>query len=191
MFDDGRIDRHDWKSREVNVRFCTWATVLGLAIGFGAGGRAQTQATGVDAIAGYAGVWKTQMDHVDTPYSKKGHEEATLKNDCWKSGAYFACRQIVDGDPKILLVFTCKGQHDCMSYQIPADGSKAGSGKVVLDGKTWMFPWESTEDGKTTYFRVVNVWTSATTIDFRQEFSSDREHWTVMASGHEVKVSEK
>lgn len=158
-------------------------------IALSAGAGAQTQPTGIDAIAGYAGEWKTQMDHVDTPYSKKGHEEATLENDCWKSGVYFACRQIVNGDPKILLVFTCKDQHDCTSYQIPSDGGQAGSGKVVLDGKTWMFPWNSTEDGKTTYFRVVNVWTSATAIDFRQEYSTDQQHWTVMATGHEIKVS--
>jgi hypothetical protein len=68
---------------------------------------AQAEPKGVDAIAAYAGVWKTQMDHLNTAYSKAGHEEATLENDCWKSGAYFACRQIVNGDPKILLVFTC------------------------------------------------------------------------------------
>jgi hypothetical protein len=162
-----------------------------MTISLAASAAAQARPTGVDAIAAFAGVWKTQMDHADTPYSKAGHEEATFKNDCWKSGVYFACRQIVNGDPKILLVFTCKDEHDCTSYQIPPAGGEAGSGKVVLDGSTWTFPWSSTEGGKTTYFRVVNVWSSATTIEYRQEFSTDQEHWTRMASGHEAKISEK
>ena len=150
----------------------------------------QAKATGVEAIGAYAGTWKTQMDHLDTPYSKAGHEETTLKNDCWKSGTYFACRQIVDGDAKVLIVFTCKDEHQCTSYQIPPGGGDAGSGPVVLEGNTWTFPWSVTDAGKTTYFRVVNVWTSATTIEFRQEFSTDQEHWTKMATGHEVKSRE-
>ena len=127
------------------------------------------------------------MEYVDTPYSKTGKESSTLVNDCWKSGVYVACRQIVNGDPKVLIVFTCKDDHNCTSYQIPPDGGESGLGKVVLDGGTWTFPWSVTENGKTTFFRVVNVWTSARTIDFRREFSTDQQHWTRMASGREEK----
>jgi len=144
--------------------------------------------SGVDAIWAYAGTWKTSMDHVDTPYSKAGHEERKLVNDCWKSGIYLACRQIVDGDPKVLLVFTCNPDgRNCTSYQIPSDGGKPGSGPLTLDGQIWTFPWSDTEDGKTTYFRVVNTWSSPTTIEFRQEYSTDQVHWTTMAIGHETK----
>jgi hypothetical protein len=146
---------------------------------------------GVNGIWAYAGTWKTEMEHVDTPYSKADKESSTLVNDCWKSGAYVACRQIVNGDPKVLIVFTCKDDHNCVSYQIPPDGGSAGSGKVLLDGVTWTFPWSVTENGKTTYFRVVNVWTTASSIEFRQEYSTDQEHWTRMASGHEEKVPGK
>lgn len=148
-----------------------------------------TPAAGVDAIYAYSGTWKTTIDHVDTPYSKAGHETNTLHNDCWKSGAYLACRQIVDGDPKILLVFTCRTDgRTCSSYQIPPNGAEPGSGDLTLDGNTWIFPWSSTEKGKTTYFRVVNTWSSPRTIEFRQEFSTDQVHWTPMATGHEIKI---
>ena len=150
-----------------------------------------TLTQGVEAISAYAGIWKSRIDHLATPYSKAGHDETTLKNDCWRSGGYFACRQIVDGDPKVLIVFTCRDEHACTSYQIPSDGSDAGSGKVILDGKTWTFPWSTTQDGKTTYFRVVNVWSSPNTIELRQEFSTDQAHWTTMASGHEVRTAGK
>jgi hypothetical protein len=152
---------------------------------------AQSEQKGIDAIAAYAGVWKTHIDHLDTPYSKKGQQNATLKNDCWRSGAYFACRQIVDGDPKVLLVFTCKDDHSCTSYQIPPGGGTPGSGALELAGSAWTFPWSVTENGKTIQFRVVNVWSSPTAIEFRQEFSADGQHWTPMATGHEVKLADK
>lgn len=145
--------------------------------------------SGIDAIYAYAGSWKISITHLDTPYSKAGHETSTLHNDCWKSGAYLACRQIVDGDPKILLVFTCRPDgRTCSSYQIPSDGSDSGSGALTLDDKKWIFPWSANKDGKTTFFRVVNVWSSANTIEFSQEFSADQVHWTTMATGHETRV---
>lgn len=147
-------------------------------------------ASGIDALRAYAGTWKIAIDRLDTPYSKAGHETSTLHNDCWQSGPYFACRQIVDGDSKVLLVFTCSGEHDCTSYQIPPHGADPGAGKLVLDGKTWSFPWQVTEGAKTTWFRVVNVWSSPTTIEFRQEYSTDQAHWTVTATGHETKVAQ-
>jgi len=146
---------------------------------------------GIDALAAYSGTWKTIVDHLDTPYSKASHEETTLRNDCWKSGAYLACRQIVNGDPKILLVFTCRPDgRDCTSYQIPADGSQPGLAKLLVENNTWTFPWTTTENGKTVYFRVVNVWSSPATIEFRQEYSIDQIRWTSMASGHETKIAQ-
>jgi hypothetical protein len=151
--------------------------------------QASTQG-GIDALWAYAGTWKIEIDHLDTPNSKASHETSNLHNDCWKSGIYVACRQIVDGDPKVLLVFTCaKADHSCTSYQIPTDGGEPGSGRLVIEGNTWTFPWQSSEGGKTTYFRVVNVWSSPTTIDFRQEYSTDQVNWTKTAIGHEVKTS--
>jgi hypothetical protein len=146
-------------------------------------------APNADTLWAYAGTWKIEIDRVDTPYSKAGHDTNNLNNDCWKSGPYVACRQIVDGDAKILLVFTCtKPDHTCTSYQIPPNGGDPGSGTLVIEGNTWTFPWSIAEGGKTTYFRVVNIWTSPTTIDYRQEFSTDQVHWTKSASGREVKT---
>src|ERR1700751_444499 len=66
----------------------------------------RAQAAGIDAIRAYAGTWKTEMEHLDTPYSKAGKESATLQNDCWMSGEFYACHQIVNGEPKALIVFT-------------------------------------------------------------------------------------
>jgi hypothetical protein len=55
----------------------------------------------------------------------------------------------------------------------------------------WTFPWQSDEDGKTTYFHVVNVFMGPDKIEFRQEFSTDNVHWTVMARGAETRTGAK
>lgn len=151
---------------------------------------AQAAPKGVEAIWAYAGSWKVEMDHLDTVHSKAGHEKTSLRNACWKDGAYVACNQYVDGESKILLVFTYNAKDNVYtSYQIPQGGGESGSGKLLIEGNVWTFPWQVTEDGKTTYFRVVNVFVSPDRIESRQEFSPDKEHWTVTAKGLETRTS--
>lgn len=149
---------------------------------------AQSQPDPVQALWAYSGIWRVNIEHLDTAYSKASNETSTLQNECWKSGQYVACRQTVNGESKVLLVFTCANQHDCTSYQIPSDGSTSASGKLIVDGNTWTFPWSNQEHDKTTWFRVVNVWSSHNTIEFRQEFSTDQKHWTTMSTGHETRL---
>ncbi|HZT01030.1 MAG TPA: hypothetical protein VFA39_02060 [Steroidobacteraceae bacterium] len=173
------------------MKLHSWAALPAMWLGAAsiASAAPATPATGVDAIYAYAGTWKASIDRLETSYSKAGHTANTLHNDCWKSGAYLACRQIVNGDPKVLLVFTCRaGGHTCSSYQIPSDGAAPGLGALILNGNTWVFPWSVEKNGRTIYFRVLNIWSSPRTIEFRQEFSRDQIHWTKIASGHEAKV---
>lgn len=147
----------------------------------------------LDAIWKYAGTWEVHTEVLDTAFSNAATHSSILHNDCWRSGAYIACRQIVDGQSNVLIVFTCGAKaHVCTSYQIPADGSPATDGIVNLEGDTWTFPWQTTDkDGKITYFHVVNVWTSPTYIEYRQEYSADQVRWTKTAVGHEVKTGTK
>lgn len=145
---------------------------------------------GVDAVWAYAGTWSVQIEHFDTAHSKAGHEKTTLRNACWKDGGYLACNQYVDGESKVLLVFTFNAKENTYtSYQIPVAGGEPGTGKLLIDGNVWTFPWQVTEDGKTTYSRVVNVFASPDRIEFRQEFSPDNVHWTVTATGQETRTA--
>jgi hypothetical protein len=145
---------------------------------------------GVDVLWAYAGTWKVETEHFDTAQSKAGHEKATLRNACWKDGGYLACNQYVDGESKILLVFTYNEKGNTYtSYQIPQGGGEPGTGKLLIDGNVWTFPWQVTDGDKTTYFRVVNVFDSPGKIEFRQEFSLDKLHWTITAKGLETKVA--
>jgi hypothetical protein len=145
---------------------------------------------GVDVIWAYAGVWRIEMEHFDSAHSKAGHEKTTLRNACWKDGGYVACNQYVDGESKVLIVFTYNArENEYTSYQIPADGGAPGAGKLLIEGNVWTFPWQITEAEKTTYYRVVNVFDSPDKIESRQEFSSDKVHWTVTAKGTDTRAS--
>ena len=68
-----------------------------------------------------------------------------------------------------------------MGYAVPP-------GKLLIHGNIWTFPWETQEKGKTTYFRVINIFTAADTISYREEFSTDNVHWFPMAQGYEKKI---
>jgi hypothetical protein len=145
---------------------------------------------GIDVIWAYAGTWDIEIDHFDTANRKASHEKTVLRNDCWKSGGYVACNQYVNGESKVLIVFTFDPRTNIYtSYQVPPDGSAARSGTLSIEGNTWTFPWQSKDEDKTTYFRVVNVFTAPDRIEFRQEFSTDRVHWILMAKGMEKKIS--
>ena len=144
---------------------------------------------GVDVVWAYAGVWKIETEHFDTSQSKAGHEKSTLRNACWKDGGYLACNQYVDGESKILIVFTYNEKDNLYtSYQLPQGGGQAGSGTLLIDANVWTFSWQITEGDKTTWLRVVNVFNTPGKIEFRQEFSPDNVHWTTTAKGLETKV---
>lgn len=149
----------------------------------------QKATTGIDAIMAYAGTWKINGERFATTHSDAGKEDNTLRNDCWKSGAYVACNQYVNGDSKVLLVFTYNdNQKMYTSYPIPQDGNPVRSGRLQIIGNIWTFPWQVTQGDQTTYFHVVNVFTSADHIEYAQEYSTDNVHWTTMAKGTETKI---
>jgi hypothetical protein len=168
------------------------AIVLAICLSLGrmSASAAPDPPSGIDVVWAYAGVWKVETEHFDTAQSKAGHEKATLRNACWKNGGYLACNQYVDGDSKTLIVFTYDEKAKVYtSYPIPLGGGVAGSGKLIIEGGVWTFPWKIAEGDKTTYFRVVNVFRTPDHIEFTQEFSPDNMHWTVMAKGTETKIA--
>ena len=147
-------------------------------------------AEGIDAIAAYDGAWNTDITHLDTPFSKAGHEVHALRNDCWRSGEFYACHQYLDGASQAIVVFAYDAKaRSYRSWPITAGADTVASGQLIIDGDTWTFPWQTTEKGRTTRFRVVNVFgKDLQSIVFRQEFSADGVHWQAMADGVEKKL---
>ncbi len=146
-------------------------------------------AEGIEKIAAYAGTWTSRIEHFDTPYGKAGIDVSTLHNDCWRSGGFYACHQIVNGKSTALLVFTYNAKDDLYtSITIPSGGGETGSGTLRISGAVWTYPWELRDGAKTIQFRVVNVFHGPDRIEFRQEYSTDGEHWMLMGKGEERKI---
>lgn len=146
---------------------------------------------GLDLLKAYAGTWKTEIHYLDTPYSKQADTTYALRNDCWRSAAYYACDQFVGGQSKALLVFTWDPKRGYLSYPItPDSGTTLHAGHLVVTGTLWTFPWQVSKGGKTTYFHVLNTWDGPDQIEFRQEYSTDGTHWQPMAEGRETRVAE-
>lgn len=146
---------------------------------------------GLDKIAAYAGTWKGETENFATPYSKTSKDTGTLHNDSWRSGDFYVIHQIVNGKPaSVLSVYTYDAKADLYHVNsVPTDGSDPGpAGTLIIKGNVWTFPWQFTDKGKTVYFRVVNTWSSPRSIEYRQEYSTDKVRWTVMAKGREVNV---
>lgn len=144
----------------------------------------------MDVLSAYQGTWKLQIQHVDSQYSKAAVDNQTLRNECWRSSDYYACHQFVDGKSVGMIVFTYDPKSATYtSTPIPPDGRHAGfSGELDIHGKEWIFPWEEQDSGRAVFVRIINTFTDPDHIDYRQEFSTDQEHWTLMAHGEEVRV---
>jgi hypothetical protein len=143
----------------------------------------------VGVFARYAGTWKVDLHHVETPYSKASNESMTVKNDCWRSEIFYVCDQIIDGSPKALIVFFYNAEDKRYgSFPITARSDTVHPGDVLVDGKTITFPWAINDNGKTVHMRIVNTFTSADSMDFRHEYSEDGKTWVAMATGVEHKV---
>jgi len=67
---------------------------------------AQPADTRIGKISAYAGTWKSETEHFNTKFSKARKESASLRNDCWRSGAYYSCHQFVNSKPSALSVYT-------------------------------------------------------------------------------------
>ena len=167
-----------------------YCLLLGLASAQAAATAAAEQPAGLDLLKAYAGEWKTEIEYRDTPFSKHGQTAYALRNDCWRSAGYYACDQFVDGQSKALLVFTWDPQRGYQSYPItPESGDTVHAGQLIITGNVWTFPWQVVKDGHTTYFHVLNTWDGPDRIEFRQEYSPDGVHWTLIAEGHETRVT--
>ena len=145
-------------------------------------------ADALDTISAYAGTWQLHVDHLKTEFSRERSEDMTIVNRCWRSTDYYACNQIVNGASAALIVFTYSAKTKQYATTTIVPEAEPHAGTLIVDGATWTFPWQDTDEkGNVVYLRVVNTFSAPGTIEYRQEFSRDRQHWTVDARGHETK----
>jgi hypothetical protein len=141
----------------------------------------------LDRLNVFAGTWKADIQNFKTPYSEDSTASYTLVNQCWKTGAFFVCNQSVDGTSRSLLVFSFKGGDTYKEVAISADTGIGSNGTLLVDGGVWTFPGEQHKYGQVTYFRTVNIY-NGDSLDYREEYSTDQQTWTLMSKGHETRA---
>ena len=88
-----------------------------------------------------------------------------------------------------MIVYTYRARDNSYAtYPIRPGAASVQRGTLIIQGNVWTYPWQQNENGKTTYFRAVNVFKSPDVIEYRQEFSQDQQHWRIAATGHEQRV---
>ena len=118
--------------------------------------------------------------------SMKKSENVTTH--CDRLGTYFLCEQTIDGDQDDLMVFIPREQSGHYYTQsVTKDDYASGRGELLIEGDRWTYLDKAEQNGKTTYYRNVNVFTGKNQIHFEQSESSDGVKWTVISSGDEMR----
>jgi hypothetical protein len=140
-------------------------------------------------LAVLQGNWKVAAQHQHTPYSKESYDETMVRNDCWRSGGFYVCRQTIDGAEKSLTVFAYDPDKKVYhTFPIGKNGLTADAGALLIDGKVWTYPSTIDDHGTKVFVRSVNTFTTDSHFHFRQEYSFDDEHWTATVDGDQDKV---
>jgi len=137
----------------------------------------------------YAPLWLYQGTWRVTNKSNAAKPD-TLVNQCAQLSKFFACGQIVNGQPAALVVFipdTRKPGH-YLTQNIMPEGRATGISELEISGDQWTYSNRRDQDGKTTFYRTTNTFSGKNRIHFEQAQSSNRTDWQVQNSGDEERI---
>jgi hypothetical protein len=131
---------------------------------------------------------------VATPSPDKAAAPMHLENRCGRVGEFYACNQIVNGKNTALVIFLPShalgnGGYSYRNQALRTEGDNSGAwGHMEITGDRWVYPSESTENGKKTYWQTVNVFSGPDKIHFEIQRSDDGAKWTTTMSGDEARA---
>jgi hypothetical protein len=134
----------------------------------------------------YEGTWKLVSAHTMAGEGKPD----MIVNHCYEGSAFYACEQVVNGKPVVLLVFTAtEDPAKFHSQPVLPDGHAVGRGDLTIVGDHWTFSGGGKDDnGKETFYRTENFFTGRDKIHFEQYESGDNKTWVKKNEGNEVRV---
>lgn len=132
----------------------------------------------------YKGTWKATKNVKNAdPITN------TIRNDCAVAGRFFVCQQTINEKPGALIIFVPAGSPGSYYTQaVLQEGFATGRGELRIEGDHWTYSSKAAQKEKTMYHRTTNTFTGKNHIHFEQSESSDGEHWTITATGDEVRV---
>jgi hypothetical protein len=113
-----------------------------------------------------------------------------LTDDCTLVGKYFTCQQTVNGKTGNLLVFVPDEAKPGLFHMnsVNANGYATGRTELEIAGERWTYLAKNEENGKTTWYRTVNVFSGKDRIHFESSESTDGTNWKTTMSGDEVRA---
>jgi hypothetical protein len=136
-------------------------------------------------LLAYQGTWHVMRKDAKDP------KPDILINHCSLLGQFFACAQNVNAQPGALVVFLHKGAPGHFLVQnIMPDGRATGLTDLTVNGDTWTYMDRRDENGQTTFYRTLNVFSGRNKIHFESSHSKNGKDYSVDLSGDESRVSQ-
>ena len=117
-----------------------------------------------------------------------------LTNHCARTGRFFVCEQVVDGESKALVVFLPLGAsgttQNYLTQGLMVTAGKPGDwNRLEITGDRWVYSSEGEENGAKVYWRTVNTFSGPDKIHFEIQRSADAKTWQTTMSGDERRVN--
>ncbi len=155
---------------------------------------AATPPSPLGALGAYLGQWSGDGKILDTPYSKAASVGGITDCNWSPNHGYLVCDQKVQtpaGPSNDLSIYTYdEKEHTYQFFGLSRNNGNVRRPKLTIAGNRWIYSSAFDDNsGKHVQVRTTNEFTSATTLNFKTEYSLDGAHWLLMVSGssHRVK----
>ena len=147
-------------------------------------------ATGLDRLAQVLpGIWTTKGETLDSPFTKAGPQSYVTRRDCWRDGDSYRCVFVVNGSLQLYDIFSWDaGGGLYQETQITPKGRQPEF-RISVKGDTWTYDQDiARPDGAVIHYRILRVYSSASSATYSYSYSTDGKQWTEIAKGTETRV---
>jgi hypothetical protein len=144
--------------------------------------------TGLDRLAQFLpGTWTTKGETLDSPFTKAGPQNYVTRRDCWRDASSYKCVFVVNGSLQLYDIFSWDAQDQLyQETQITPQGRQPEF-HIFVKGDTWTYDQDIVRPGSTViHYRILRVYTSASSATYSYSYSSDGKQWTDIAKGTET-----
>jgi len=149
--------------------------------------------TGLDRLGlVLPGTWKTQGQTFDSPFTKAGPQNYVTRRDCWREAEAYKCVFVVNGSLQLYDIFSWDAAGQIyQETQITPQGRQPEF-HVSVKGDTWTYDQDIVRpDSTVIHYRIVRVYSSASSATYSYAYSNDGKQWTEIAKGSETLVGEQ
>lgn len=152
----------------------------------------KNEAKALNKLNAFVGTWKSEGNLYDTPFTKMGKSES-ISTCVWSPNKNYliADQIIIKGVVKQndLSIYT----YDPQSRKYRFWGVNRGNSRpyhtdLSIDENIWRYTGSFKMEDTTVYTQTINRFISPSEVEFKSEYSFDKEHWITMSEGKEIKL---